>query len=182
MLQLTPGAAYAVSTLPLPQLSSRGGFRGQAAKPFVRERKPSSAIRICAHHLTDYGDKIIVDFLEYGWPISYISSQLPFSTLHNHPSTRQAQNPTFLQEYIAKELQHRAIIGPFNHNPFNVNCTISLLQCIPKRDSVEPRIVHDLSSPPGRSVNDGIPRDEYLSEPYRLRLPGIDHLVEFINR
>lgn len=45
--------------------------------------------------------------------------------LHNHPSTRQAQNSTFLREYIAKELQHRAIIGPFNHNPFNINCTIS---------------------------------------------------------
>ena len=39
---------YAVSTLPLPQLSSRGGYRGQAVKPFARERKPSSAIRICA--------------------------------------------------------------------------------------------------------------------------------------
>ena len=134
------------------------------------------------HHLTDYDDNIIVDFLEYGWPISYISSQLPCSTLHNHPSTRQAQNPTFLREYIAKELQHRAIIGPFKHNPFNINCTISPLQCVPKRDSVEPRIVHDLSFPPGSSVNDGIPRDEYLSEPYKLRLPGIDRLVEFINR
>lgn len=28
-----------------------------------------------------------------------------------------------------------------------VNCTISPLQCTPKRDSVEPRIVHDLSFP-----------------------------------
>ena len=31
-----------------------------------------------------------------------------------------------------------------------------------------------LVSPPGISVNDGIPRDEYLSEPYKLRLPGLD--------
>ena len=58
------------------------------------------------HYLTDYDDKIIVDLLEYGWPVSYLSSQLPFSMLHNHPSTRQAQNPTFLREYISKELQN----------------------------------------------------------------------------
>lgn len=94
-------------------------------------------------------------FLEYGWPINYSSSQIPWSTLHDHPSTRQAENPTFLHEYIAKELQHHAIIGPFNHNPFNTNCTISSLQCAPRRDSMEPRIVHDLSFPLGHSVNDG---------------------------
>lgn len=134
------------------------------------------------HYLTDYQDKIIVDFLAYGWPITYMSTQIPHSTLQNHPSTRKAQNPTFIREYITKELQHCAIIGPFYHNPFNVDCTISPLQCAPKRDSVEPRIVHDLSFPPGYSVNDGIPRDEYLCENYKLRLPGVDRLVEFINR
>ena len=103
-----------------------------------------------------------------------MSSQLPCSTLYNHLSTCQAQNATFLCEYIAKELQHRAIIGPFKHNPFNINCTTSTLQCVPKRYSVEPLIARDLSFPPGISVNDGIPRDEYLSEPYKLRLPGFD--------
>ena len=38
----------------------------------------------------------------------------------------------------------------------------------------------DLSFPPGCSVNDGIPQDTYLGEYYKLRLPGIDWLVEFI--
>lgn len=134
------------------------------------------------HYLQDYHDIIVVDFLEYGWPINYMSLQIPRSTLHNHPSTQREHNPTFLREYIAKELQYRAIIGPFKHNPFNIDCAISPLQCTPKRDSVSPRVVHDLSFPPGHSVNDGIPRDEYLNEPFRLRLPGIDRLVEFINR
>ena len=123
-----------------------------------------------------------MDFLEYGWPINYTSNQIPHSTLQNHPSTHKGNNAIFISEYIVKELQHRAIIGPFSHNPFNADCVISPLQYAPKRDSIEPRIVHDLSFPPGFSVNDGIPRDEYLCEPYKLRLPGVDRLVEFINR
>ena len=123
-----------------------------------------------------------MDFLEYGWPINYTSNQIPHSTLQNDPSTRKGNNAIFISEYIVKELQHRAIIGPFSHNPFNADCVISPLQYAPKRDSIEPRIVHDLSFPPGFSVNDGIPRDEYLCEPYKLRLPGVDRLVEFINR
>ena len=47
-----------------------------------------------------------------------------------------------------------------------------------KRDSSVPRVVHDLSFPPRQSVNDGIARDEYLSQPFHLRLPGVGRLVE----
>lgn len=37
------------------------------------------------------------------------------------------------------------------------------------------------SPPPPQSVNDGIARDEYLSRPFRLLLPSVDRLVEFVN-
>ena len=43
-------------------------------------------------------------------------------------------------------------------------------------------MVHDLSFPPRQSVNDGIARDEYFSQPFHLRLLDVDRLVEFINR
>ena len=39
---------------------------------------------------------------------------------------------------------------------------------------------YNLSFPPGCSLNDGIPHDTYLGEYYKLRLPRIDRLVEFI--
>ena len=42
------------------------------------------------------------------------------------------------------------------------------------------RVVMDLSFPPGCSVNDSIPQDTYLGKYCKLRLPGIDQLVEFI--
>ena len=40
-------------------------------------------------------------------------------------------------------------------------------------------MVHDLSFPPGHSVNDGIAREK--RQPFHLRLPGIDRLVKVIN-
>ena len=38
----------------------------------------------------------------------------------------------------------------------------------------------DLSLPQGSSVNQGIPRDTYLSDQFKLCLPGIDRLAEFM--
>ena len=38
----------------------------------------------------------------------------------------------------------------------------------------------DISFPKGSSVNDGIPHDSYLGDQFKLCLPGIDWLVEFI--
>lgn len=40
----------------------------------------------------------------------------------------------------------------------------------------------DLSFPKGCSVNDGIAEHWYLNEPFKLHLPGINHLVAFINQ
>ena len=89
-------------------------------------------------YLEHYQDKIIVDFLRYRWPINYVGS-LPSSTLSNHPSA--AKNSVFLRSYVHKELVHRSICGPFTSNPFDTNCVISPLLCVPKRDSDELRVV-----------------------------------------
>lgn len=90
-------------------------------------------------------------------------------------------NSGYLSVYIAKELAHRSVLGPFTCNPFSTDCVVSPLMCVPKRDSNELRIVHDLSFPESYSVNDGVSRDHYLDQFYKLRLPGINRLVEFIN-
>ena len=113
------------------------------------------------YYLKDYNDIIVTAFLQYGWPINHSADQLPRSTLQNHPSARE--NPALLRDYIAKELQYKAVIGPFQCNPFSTDCVISPLQSVAKRDSSVPRVVHDLSFPPGQSVNYGIARDEYLT-------------------
>lgn len=131
-------------------------------------------------YLEHYYDRNIVDFLRYGWPINYVGS-VPSSTFSNHPSA--VKNIAFLKSYVQKELVHRSICGQFKFNPFDTDCImISPLLCVPKRDSDDLGVGHDLSFPEGFSVNDGNAKDSYLNDPFRLRLPGIDCLVEFINK
>ena len=129
-------------------------------------------------YLCDYEDRIIVDYLRFGWSINYQSSILPTSTFKNHPSA--VQHHSQLLDYITEELNHKAIIGPFPCNPFTVPCIISPLQTVHKRDSSKLRIVHDLSFPEHSSVNSGIPKDSYLNREFKLLLPGTDRVLEFI--
>ena len=77
-------------------------------------------------YLKDYNDVIVTAFLQYGWPISHSADQIPRSTLQNHPSARQ--HPSLLSDYIAQELKYKAVIGPFQCNPFSTDCVISPLQ------------------------------------------------------
>ena len=136
-------------------------------------------VDVWSHYLEHYQDRVIIDFLRYGWPINYQSDVLVSSSFHNHPSA--VKNSSYLYTYIAKELSYQSVFGPFHCNPFNADCVISPLLCVPKRDSVEIRVIHDLSFPEGLSLNDGISSDYYLELFCKLRLPGIDRLVEFVN-
>ena len=128
--------------------------------------------------LHDYHDSDIVNFLRFGWPINYTADILPESSLSNHPSAISFSK--HVDYYIATELGHGAIAGPFIHNPLPSPLICSPLQTVLKRGSTKRRVVMDLSFPPSRSVNSGIPDDSYLDEHYKLRLPGIDRLCQFI--
>ena len=128
--------------------------------------------------LLDYHDKIVVDVLKYCWPINYRASQSPHSTMCNHPSALAF--PDHVRHYIQTELSFGAIAAPFSTNPLHNPSVCSPLQTVPKRGSSKRRVVLDLSFPPTFSVNSGIPWNTYLDSPFKLRLPGIDRLCEFI--
>ena len=48
------------------------------------------------------------------------------------------------------------------------------------KDGSKRRVVLDLSFPPGKSVNDGIPKDSYLDQPFHLTLPRSADFVDLI--
>jgi len=48
------------------------------------------------------------------------------------------------------------------------------------KDKTKRRVVSDLSFPPGRSVNDGIPKDTFLDVPFHLTLPRSADFVNLI--
>ena len=113
------------------------------------------------------------------WLAYLLSIDTLASSFCNHNSA--VKNSAYLSTYIAKELSYQSPFGPFCCNPFNTDCIISPLLCVPKPDSVELCVDHDLSFREGSSVNDGISSDQYLEQFFKLRLPGIDLLVEFVN-
>ena len=106
------------------------------------------------------------------------SDTMPQSSLSNQPSAISFSKHT--DYYIATEIGHGAIAGPSIHNPLPRPLICSPLQTVPKRGSTKRRVVMNLSFHPSCSVNSGIPHDSYLDEHYKLRLPGIDRLCQFI--
>lgn len=130
------------------------------------------------HYFQDYCNVIVTNFLQ-------LLNQL---LLRSNFALYAPQSFFCMSESCATSWLHHTStqtptnFWPFQKNPFSVDCVISLLQSIPKGDSSVPGVAHDLSFPAGQSVDDGITRDKYLTQPFKLRLPGTDRLVEFINR
>ena len=116
--------------------------------------------------------------MSYGWPVNYTALTCPVSLLHNHPSA--SQFASHVQDNIDTELSWNAVAGPFDYPPFLDDFVCSPIQTVPKRGSSTRRVIMDMSFPHSSSVNDGIPQDTYLGKPFKLRLPGIDRLVNFI--
>ena len=129
-------------------------------------------------YLQSYHDAHVVDFLRFGWPVSYTAENLPTSSSSNHPSAVDFAD--HVEHYINTELGYHAIAGPFSTNPLHQPLICSPLQTVLKRGSNQWRVVMDLSYPPQLSVNSGITASSYLNEPYKLRLPGINRLCQFI--
>lgn len=129
-------------------------------------------------YLKVYNDYDVAKFLKFGWPINYASNEMPHASNTNHNSA--ITYAKHVDHFLTTELGYGAIAGPFTVNPLPRDLITSPLQTVPKRGSDKRRVVMDLSFPPDNSVNDGIPSNSYLDNDFKLFLPGIDRLREFI--
>lgn len=128
--------------------------------------------------LENYHDVLLCDFLKYGWPVGYHMDSPPTTVEENHPSdTMHIQH---VRDFIKKELEWDAIVGPFNKAPFTPWCRISPMMTRPKRDTTECRIILDLSFPKGGGVNDGINTKDHYGADITYSLPSIADLTEII--
>ena len=84
---------------------------------------------------------------------------------------------TEVKQLVNKEVRLNATLGPFKSVPFSGKYCISPLNTVPKKDSVDRRLILDLSCPEGNSVNDGISKDWYLGKLDKLQFPSVDNLV-----
>ena len=97
--------------------------------------------------VTDY----LVSGFRNGFYIGY-SGNPTSKTYKNHNSAYE--NTEVVDNYIKEELSKGRIEGPFNEPPGIYQC--SPIGLVPKKDKGEFRVIHDLSYPPGQSVNDAI--------------------------
>ena len=103
--------------------------------------------------MENYEDKVVVEYLKYGWPLNFVSKLPPLSDLHNHKGARDHAHA--VNAFIKNEVAYGRIFGPFVTPPFDTFFT-SPLNTVPKSDSDERRVIVDLSWPIGRGVNSGI--------------------------
>lgn len=126
-------------------------------------------------HLKSYHDKDLVLFLKYGWPVGYHSDNPPSSVKENHPSAKN--HLKHVNSFVQKEIQHKAILGPFKELPFAPWCRLSPLMTRPKKELDEHRIIMYLSFPHGCSPNDGIDIYNHLGKDISYSLPSISDLI-----
>jgi len=68
------------------------------------------------------------------------------------------EHPEVVRDYLANECSLGRVLGPFPPSLLS-NVHISPLGVVPKKEHNKWRLILDLSSPEGHSVNDGIPPD-----------------------
>ena len=86
-------------------------------------------------------------------------------------------NPQVIDNYLQSEVQTGRVVGPFSQPPLSV-LHVSRFRVIPKRHQPGKwRLILDLSSPAGHSVNDGI-----AGEDYSLQYMKVDDIIAGIMR
>ena len=131
-------------------------------------------------HLIGYQDELLVEYLEFGWPVDYTASEPPTTTLTNHTS-----DPTQLdavRSYVAEEMQHGAILGPFTDPPFAPWSQSSPIMTRAKKNTTARRIIVDLTWPRGSSVNSGIRKGYFQGKPATYTLPNIMDAADEVAR
>ena len=130
---------------------------------------------------TGHSDDIIVlDGLKFGFPSQYWGPPRPTqSPGYNHTSADAYPNK--VREYVEKELDEGALIGPFTSPPFEW-VHYSPLMTRPKagRDATARQVIVDLLYPQGQDINSCISKNIYNGKLYRHTLPTVDNLVDII--
>ena len=132
--------------------------------------------------LLEYKDRDLVECLEFGFPVGFEGNKehLQHRNVKNHAGALEF--PSNILEYLSNQAISGCIIGPFKADPFVGEGVFSPISTVPKKDSDERRVILDLSWPKGKGVNDHIPKDFYLGDPFRLHYPSVDNLCDLVRQ
>ena len=119
----------------------------------------------------------VLKLLEFGMPIDCKSNYGVQKKQKNHYSAVSFKES--INEYLVRNIQQKAILGPFELSPINGLC-FSPLMSVPK-EVTKRRVIVDFSFPPGKSINDGIPSSTYLDFEVKFSLPSVQSMICRLN-
>ena len=114
--------------------------------------------RCLAEHPDQRFRAYIVNGIRFGFRVGYAYHHSPRKSRQNMPSA--LEKPEVIRDYLAKECSEGRVLGPLDPSEFPYVHT-SRFGVIPKGSSGKWRLIVDMSSPEGASINDGIPRELY---------------------
>ncbi|CAL4061338.1 unnamed protein product, partial [Meganyctiphanes norvegica] len=120
---------------------------------------------------------LVLSLLKFGMPLDCNPGFGVTKIQKNHFSAVSFKKE--INEYLDKSVQTQAILGPFKFSPISDLC-FSPLMSVPKEETRR-RVIVDFSFPPGKSINDGIPRTTYLDFDVEFSLPSVQSMVSRLN-
>ena len=124
---------------------------------------------------SDYDDKVILQYLEFGFPLGLKEDFLLKPILKNHSSAYEYY--TYVDKFVSNELEKGGMCGPFHTSPFP-NVMVSPLMTSPKKPNSR-RTVFDASFS-DYSLNVNTPDKVYLGEDYDFTFPKLDDFASLI--
>ena len=166
---------------PVALSSSSPKRPGLAAQTLSLPRRPAQTpinVGRFRRLLFNHPDKSFTDYvlsgLESGFAIGYTAQHFNLVS-PNLSSAQRSQHQLFITNHLQSCCSNNETAGPFLRPPFHpFHC--SGIGVVPKK-SGKLRLIHDLSSPKGISVNDGISRQDFS-----LHYISIDHAITAILR
>ena len=116
----------------------------------------------------NYDDIVVLQYIEYGFPLGLQEDFLLQPVLKNHSSAYEFY--TYVDKFVTNELEKGGMTGPFSSSPFN-NIMISPLMTSPKKPNSR-RTVFDVSFSE-YSLNLNTPDKIYLNYEYDFTFPNL---------
>ena len=127
------------------------------------------------HHPDQEQVSYVLNGLRHGFRLGFQSEHNLKSAKRNKPSAYQ--HPKVIDKYLANEVALHRVAGPFSSPPLS-HLHISSFGVIPKKGQPGKwRLIVDLSSPGGSSVNDGIDPEEFSLQYIRM-----DEIICMVNK
>ena len=128
--------------------------------------------------LHDYPDQAaaayVLDGLREGFHIGFEAVSVSLQSASSNMRSA-LDHPSIIDDYLETEVSRGRVAGPFTNSPFP-DLHISRFGVIPKSNQPGKwRLILDLSSPEGHSVNDGIPKP-----PFSVQYVTVDSFIEGI--